>query len=152
MLTDPNYLIRKVGTNFTQIIHRIRLTPIVLQNTVENLLEINRENFQTGPLLRKYRGEQNYFDKGLPALRENENQTKATNPKTNFGSPVRVSISFETTPQQAAVPAVIALVPVPPLIQQNNAPEPGPIVPPRRVSTPPYYLTAQLPESSEESD
>ena len=72
VLTHSNYLIRKVGTNFTQIVHRFRLRPIVPQYPVDDIADINPQNFKTDQLLGKFRAEQYYFDKGLPALLENE--------------------------------------------------------------------------------
>ena len=70
VLTDFNYMIGKVGTNYTQIVHRIRTRPIIPQYQVDDIGDIDPENFQTDPLSDKYRGEQDYFDKGLPGLLE----------------------------------------------------------------------------------
>ena len=157
VLTDSNYMIRKVGTNYTQIVHRIRMRPIIPQYQVDDIGDIDPENFQTDPLLGKYRGEQDYFDKGLPALLEEGINQEKTSMTTNFGSPVRVSISFGTTqqPPAAPAPAVPAPIAIPALaggIPQPNPRDREPIVAPRRVLTPPDNLTAQIPDSSEESD
>ena len=39
-LTNPNYIVRKVGTNYTQCVHRIRLRPITPQYQTEDLAHI----------------------------------------------------------------------------------------------------------------
>ena len=95
-MTDSNYLIRKVGTNYTQIVHRIRLRPIKLQYQVKDIDEINSDNFQTDPTLGHYRGEQDLFDHGLPSLLDND-RIAAEKEIPNFDSPVRVSIYLGTT-------------------------------------------------------
>ena len=41
VLTDSKYLIRKVGTNFTQIVHRNRITPNTPQDPVDDIADIN---------------------------------------------------------------------------------------------------------------
>ena len=97
VLTDSIYLIRKVGTNYTQIVHRIRLRPIKPQFQVKHIDEINSDNFQTDPTLGHYRGEQDFFDNGLPSLLDNDIVTEKETP--NFDSPVRVSIYFGVQPQ-----------------------------------------------------
>ena len=150
VLTDSNYLIRKVGTTFTQTVHRIRIRPITPQYPIDDIADIDPEKFVTDPQLGKYRGEQGYFDKGLPTLLENEKNQVPTPTTTNFDSPVRVSISFGTTVLPPAIlpaPAIAAPVVVPPENQGLN-----PTVAPGRVLTPPEHLTAQIPDSSEKSD
>ena len=52
-LTDSNYLIRKVGTNHTQIAHRIRLRPIKPQHQINDLEIIDPKNFSCDPSIRK---------------------------------------------------------------------------------------------------
>ena len=136
-LTDSNYLIRKMGTNFTQIVHRIRLRPITPQYPVDDIPDIDPQKFETDPQLGKYRGEQDYFDKGVPTLLENEEDQVPTPTTTNFDSLVRVSISFGTAVQPPA-PANAAPVVLPP-----ENPGLNPTVAPRRVLTPPEHLTAQ---------
>ena len=150
MLTDSNYLIRKVGPNYAQIVHRIRLRPIKLQYKVKDIDEINSDNFQTDPTLGHYRGEQDFFDKGLPSLLDNDRI--ATEKETPiFDSPVLVSVYVGVKPQPAkqivnqpdTAPATGELLTIPqaPRLEQ-----------PRKILTPPPYLTAQLPYSSEEID
>ena len=154
VLTDSNYLIRKIGTNYTQIVHRIRLRPINPPYQVTDIGNINPDYFQTDQTLGPYRGEQDFFDNGLPSLLDDDRGVPAkTTPK--FDSPVRVSISLCVRPQQ------------PPLLteEQVNQPDSALVVTepltipqaqkleqPKRIHTPPQSLTAQIPDSSEESD
>ena len=98
----------------------------------------------------KYRGEQDYFDKGLPALLENAKHNVRTTVPKNFDNPVRVSISFGTTGQPPAPPIAAPAVAVQPQVPSRNI-EAAPMVPPRRFLTPPDYLTARIPDSSEDS-
>ena len=143
-------MICKIGTNFTQSVHKIRLRPIAPQYPVDDIADINPQNFKTDPLLGKHRGEQDYFDKGLPALLENAKLNVHTTAPKNFDNSVRVSISLGTTVQPPTIvpaPAMAA-----PAVVPSENPGNNPAVAPRRVLTPPEHLTAQLPDWSEESD
>ena len=152
VLTAANYLIRKTGTNYTQIVHRIRLRPIKPQYQVTDIEDINPENFQTDPTLGCYRGDQDFFDNGLPYLLDND-QGAPEKKIPNLDSPVRVSISFGAQPPQPLPAQIVnqpdgaAVTAEPASIHQAPRAEQ-----PRRILTPPPYLTAQLPDSSEESD
>ena len=44
VLTHSNYLIRHVNTNYTQVVHRIRLKRVTLQHPVKDLTEIDEKN------------------------------------------------------------------------------------------------------------
>ena len=46
ILTNSDYIIRKVGTNYTQCVHRIRLRPVAPQGRIDDLTVINFENFK----------------------------------------------------------------------------------------------------------
>ena len=153
MLTDSNYLIRKVGTNYFQIVHPIRLRPIKPQNQVKDIDEISSDNLQTDPTPEHYRHEQDFFDNGLPSLLDIDSIV-VEKETPNFDSPVRVSIHFGVQPQQpqpaeqivnqpdaAAAAAEPLTIPQVPRLEQ-----------PRKILTLPPYLTAQLLYSSEESD
>ena len=152
VLTAANYLIRKTGTNCTQIVHRIRLRPIKPQCQVTDIEDINPENFQTDPTLGCYRGDQDFFDNGLPYLLDND-QGAPEKKIPNLDSPGRVSISFGAQPPQPLPAQIVnqpdaaAVTAEPASIHQAPRAEQ-----PRRILTPPAYLTAQLPDSSEESD
>ena len=153
VLTDSNCFIRKVGTNYTQIVHRFRLRPIKPQYQVTDINDILYENFQTDPTLGYFRGEQDFFDNGLPSLLESD-PTVPDKKTPNFDSPVRVSISFGVQPQQppAAEETVDQPEVAPEMEEPLTIPQAQRLEQPRRILTPPPYLTAQLPESSEESD
>ena len=63
--TTSNYLIRKTGTNYTQVVHRMRLRPYEPQENVEDISPIDKKQFITDPSLGKYRGEPESFDSQL---------------------------------------------------------------------------------------
>ena len=42
----------KIGTNYTQIMHEIRIRPIITQNQCGDIPEIDTEKFQTRPITR----------------------------------------------------------------------------------------------------
>ena len=50
VLTNSNYLIRKVGTNFTQCFHRIRLRPYEHREAPVDLEDISPDNFVPDPV------------------------------------------------------------------------------------------------------
>ena len=64
VLTKSNYLIRKIGTPYTQCVHRIRLRPITLNYEVEDI-NITSQDFKPDPWLGKYRSEHEIFDEAL---------------------------------------------------------------------------------------
>ena len=50
VLTKSNYLIRKIGTPYTQCVHRIRLRPITPNYDVEDI-SVTQQDFKTDPSL-----------------------------------------------------------------------------------------------------
>ena len=64
VLTKSNYLIRKIGTPYTQCVHRIRLRPITPNYDVEDI-SVTQRDFKPDPSLGKYRSEQEIFDEAL---------------------------------------------------------------------------------------
>ena len=68
VLTNSNYIIRKVGTNYTQCVHRIRLRPVDPQHQPDDVDPIDPTKVQTDPSLGKYRSEPGLFDENLPKL------------------------------------------------------------------------------------
>ena len=68
VLTISSYNIRKVGTNFTQFVHRIRLRTVSPQNQVDDLRDINPDEFRRDSHLGQFRGEQQLFDETIPTL------------------------------------------------------------------------------------
>ena len=67
ILTKSKYLIRKVGTPYTQCVHRIRLRPITPNYQVEDI-QLTVDDFRTDPSLGKYRSEHEMFDDALEDL------------------------------------------------------------------------------------
>ena len=67
VLTNSNYIVRKVGTNYTQCVHRIRLRPITPQYQIEDLAHIHPNNFVPDPSTR-HTSEPSLFDSTLPDL------------------------------------------------------------------------------------
>ena len=64
VLTKSNYLIRKIGTPYTQCVHRIRLRPITPNYDVEDI-SVTQQDFTPDPSLGKYRSEHEIFDEAL---------------------------------------------------------------------------------------
>ena len=64
VLTKSNYLIRKIGTPYTQCVHRIRLRPITPNYDVEDI-SVAQQDFKPDPSLGKYRSEHEIFDEAL---------------------------------------------------------------------------------------
>ena len=67
VLTDSNYIIQKVNTNYTQCVHGIRLKSIKPSETPEDLEVINPAIFRPDPS-RKQHMEPDLFDKHIPVL------------------------------------------------------------------------------------
>ena len=68
VLTNMNYIVRKVGTWFTQCVHRIRLRPFSPTYTVEDLPAINPSKFVPDPYLLKEFKEPQAFDEQIEKL------------------------------------------------------------------------------------
>ena len=66
ILTKSKYLIRKIGTPYTQCVYRIRLGPIMPNYDVEDI-SVTRQDFKPDPSLGKYRSEHEIFDEALEA-------------------------------------------------------------------------------------
>lgn len=67
VLTNMNYIVRKVATKYTQCVHRIRLRPIVPKYAVQDI-EVESSSFVEDPVLRTLGSEPNSFDSYLPSL------------------------------------------------------------------------------------
>ena len=111
ILTNTNYIIRKVATNYTQCVHRIRLRAVTPQGRIDDLTIINFENFQREPSLGRYRGELTLFDESIPSLLGPPTTVVATQNVTEDSPPVTVNIRFPIAP--APVPVGLAAVPAP---------------------------------------
>ena len=107
--TNSNYIIRKVGRNYTQCVHRIRLRHVTPQGQIDDLTVINFKNFKRHPSLGHYRGEPTLFDESIPSLLEPPNAVVATKNVTEDPPPVTVSLRFPIAP--ALVPVGLAAAP-----------------------------------------
>ena len=67
ILTKYKYLIRKVGTAYTQCVHRIRLRPLTPNYQVE-YIQLTMDDFRPDPSLGKYRSQHEMFDDALKDL------------------------------------------------------------------------------------
>ena len=126
VLTNSNYIVRKVGTNYTRCVHRIRLRPIKPQYQVEDLPNINSSNFIPDPITRHF-SEPSLFDSVLPDLLQDK-----TFPSTEEGEDAP-NVLFYHTPRRVAPPAAPQALPSPP-------PQP-----PQPVTPPNLDLQAELP-------
>ena len=111
IVTNSNYIIRKVGTDYTQCVNRIRLRAVTPQGRTDDLTIINFDNFQRDPSLGHYRGEPTLFDESIPSLLEPPTTVVATQNVTEDSPPVTVNIRFPIVP--APVPVGLAAVPAP---------------------------------------
>ena len=68
VLTRSNYLIRRVNTNNTQIVHRVRLKPIKPQYKFQDLQNIDEKLFKADPMIAEALREPNLFDHALEEL------------------------------------------------------------------------------------
>ena len=105
VLTHSNYIIRKVGLNYTQCVHRIRLRPIQPQYNVEDLSTINPSNFQPDPSTRRV-SEPSVFDDALPNLL----QDKTFTPEDEIADTPAVVFCY----QPRRLPPVVPAPPAPP--------------------------------------
>ena len=136
VLTNSNYIIRKMGTNYTQCVHRIRLRPVV-QHQPEDLEIIDPSKFETDPSLGKYRSEPGLFDDSLPQLLDDIQP--ANGGQSNLpDAPARIRLSVPLR-GPAVAPIVPAPVPIPaaapivaplPLVPLPIAAPPPPALPP----------------------
>ena len=110
ILTISNYIFRKVGTNYTECVHRNRLRSVTPQGRIDDITVNNFENFQPDPSLGHYRGEPT-FDVSIPSLLEPPTIVVATQNVTEDAPPVPVSLRFPIAP--APVPVGLAAAPAP---------------------------------------
>ena len=65
ILTNNNYIVRRTNTNFTHCVHRIRLRPIKPKFPVQDISNIDPQDFQQDPELRPHQLEPELFDNTL---------------------------------------------------------------------------------------
>ena len=127
VLTYSNYIVRKVNTNYTQCVHRIRLKPIKPNEIPEDLEVVKPENFQPDPS-RRQNMEPDLFYKHFPELIIEQGQERQQS-KTVKQDPVKVNINVPlgiplAGPAAAAPPAVPLAPPrvAAPAIRPRTAP------------------------------
>ena len=101
ILTNSNYIVRKVGTHYTQCVHRIRLRPIEPKYEVKDLEAVDTEKFEADPILEKIASEPELFDNCLPSLLY-DTKIEKINQNQNWGTP------FLFIPNRAAMPRIAA--------------------------------------------
>ena len=67
-LTNSNYIIRKVGTHFTQCVHRIRLKPVKPLTDTKDIENIDPKNFIRDPSRKDDKREPELFDDYLAEM------------------------------------------------------------------------------------
>ena len=121
VLTNSNYINRKVVTKYTQCVHRIRLRPIQPQYPPEDIEQID----QNHPSLRRYRSEPGLFDDYLPKLLE-DIQPQTDNDETHDEAPATIKLSVSIGGPPA--PMVAPLLPPLPPPAVPRAPLPDPVL------------------------
>ena len=113
VLTNSNYIIQKVNTNYRQCVHCIRLKPIKPSETPQDHELVTPAIFQPYPS-RRHHMEPELLDKHIPELISE--QEKESENKTVILDPVRVTIKVPLSrPLAGPVPAARpASPPVPP--------------------------------------
>ena len=114
VLTKSNYLIRKVGTPYTQCVHRIRLRPIKPNYDVEDI-QVTLDEFRPDPSLGKYRSEHQMFDEALEQLSQEGRlyDPNVVKPKSSVEAEVEYLISGAAVAPPNTAPTA-PLVPTPP--------------------------------------
>ena len=139
MLTNSNYIIRKVGTNYTQCVRQIHLKLVDPQHQPDDVDPVDPPKFQTDPSLGKYRSEPGLFDENLPKLLD-EIQPDIIDENDQPAAPARIRLSVPFG--ALAVGAAPAPVPI----------SAAPIVPPRPPSPPDTELDPINPPGLEHQD
>ena len=125
VLTNSNYIIRKVGTNFTQCVHRIRLRTVSPQYQVDDLSDIIPDDFRRDPHLGRFRGEPQLFDEAIPSLLDPPPQEMPGLSEEPDIPPITVGLTF---PLPMAPAPVILVAPLPPVSGHVVVP-PDPVIP-----------------------
>ena len=126
-MTKSNYLIRKVGTPYTQCVHRIRLRPIKPNYEVEDI-QVTLDEFRPDPSLGKYRSEHEMFDEALELLSQEGRlyDPNVVPPKPSAEAEVEYLISGAAVAPPPNTAPTAPLVPPPPapasapLTEHNN--------------------------------
>ena len=144
VLTNSNYIIRKVGTNFTQCVHRIRLRTVSPQYQVDDLSDINPDDFRRDPHLGRFRGEPQLFDETIPSLLDPPPQEMPGLSEEQDIPAVTVGLTFPLPMEPAPV---IPVAPLPPV--GGHVVPPDPIIPEGPVLLASSHVTP--PDTSDDS-
>ena len=125
VLTHSNYLIRKVGTNYTQCLHRIRLRPYEPLESPVDLQKNDPKLFVPEPALGKYRQEPELFGEQIPNLLDQMFAVDIPGQEEQEDDqPVSTTLSYEMAgPPDPAVGAIAISPPVHPLPPHLIKPE-----------------------------
>ena len=136
VLTNSNYIIRKVGTNHTQCVHRIRLRSIQPQHQPEDVDPIDTTQFVVDPSLSKYRSEPGLFDDYLPRLLEDVQPQPNCEIPQAASTTIRLSIRLGGALAPALPPPApaVAMAPIPPAPPPHEPP--ATMLPPRPPTPP----------------
>ena len=96
VLTHSNYIVRKVGTNFTQCVHRIRLRPVSPHTPPADLTVVDPSKFIPDPSRRTIGVEPEVFDEHFPEMFIED--PISSPPRPAPPPPATVSFSFRALP------------------------------------------------------
>ena len=116
VLTNSNYIIRKIGTDFTQRVHRIRLRSIKPNEKPDDLEQIDQQKFETDPSLTKYRSEPEMFDDHLQTLIDDIQLTYHQEKIEPAPAKISLAIPIGPSPPMPIAPAPPAAIPPAPVI------------------------------------
>ena len=114
VLTNSNNIFRKVSTNYTQYVHRIRLRPVAPQYQTDDLSHTDPDKFQRDTMLGRFSGEPANFDESIPILLLPPSEAPCVTRNDEKPPSFSVSLSFPIAPavlpmRPAAAPAIPAL-------------------------------------------
>ena len=98
VLPNSSYIIHKVGTIYTQCVHRIRLRAFVPQYPVDDLQQIVQEKFQRDLMFGRIQGEPAIFGKSIPTLLLSPSEEPCVAHNEEKPPQVTVSLSFHYAP------------------------------------------------------
>ncbi len=120
VLTNMNYIVRKIGTNYTQCVHRIRLRQIVPQYEVQDLPEIKADKFTADPILKRLKSEPELFDDCIPELIYNTPEVVQTPQEVLWTTPfcfVGRHVPIAPIPARLPIPIAPEIMPIPPVVR-----------------------------------
>ena len=101
--SNSNYILGKVGRNYTYYVHRICLRPMTLQGRIDLLNVIQFENVQRDTSLVRFRGEPTLFDESVPSLLDFPTTGVTKRNVVEDPPPVTLSLRFVVAPTPVQV-------------------------------------------------